>query len=496
MMLKSMAWRLALMTAPAVGVWFAAASSPAAGASPPAARGESAWGTTLQWQGAGSCAAGACHNAGGSQGGARLDVRNPRKLSEYTHWVKFDPHAKAFAILYGVRSRRIEQTLRGLSSAQEAHPERDGLCLNCHVHQNFERSQHVDDYALDDGVACESCHGAAQRWLVPHTQAGWRSLLDEQKAAYGMVPTKNLVERARVCVTCHVGSEVRDPNHGLVDVNHDLIAAGHPRMNFEYGSFLAIYPRHWSIYEEKARVPDFEARAWAIGQVVTGQQALELLGARADRFAGKTDWTDSLQASAKRLDGGQTGGWPEFSEYNCYSCHHDVTGRIVTEPKTRPGTPPWGTWYVSLLTSDALSARGTAFRAELEGLRREMNTPYPDPATVASEARRAAGELDVLLRGFQGTRFDPPEIRSLMDSLAGEARGAKALNWDRAAQLYLALAALYHAQRDLAPEQVDPRWRATLKKMVEELRFTPLRDSPYPYRPTTAFQQLLQPLGQ
>jgi hypothetical protein len=267
-------------------------------------------------------------------------------------------------------------------------------------------------------------------------------------------------------------------------------------MNFEYASFLAIYPRHWDPYEEKARVPDIEARAWAIGQVVTAQQGLELLGARASRFAGASERSESLSVAAERLRGGQTGGWPEFSEYNCYACHHDVRGRAVAEPNARPGTPPWGTWYVSLLTSDALSAKASPFRVGLESLRREMIKPYPDPATVAAEARRAAGELDGLLRGFQGSRFDPPEIRGLMASLSGEARRAKLLNWDRAAQLYLALAALYHAQRDLAPDQADPRWRRTLGAMVEELRFPPLKDSPYPYRPTTSFQRLLQPLGQ
>ncbi|HEX8202499.1 MAG TPA: multiheme c-type cytochrome [Isosphaeraceae bacterium] len=488
---RHLAWRMAL-----VSVAWCAVASPAAGSSPAAARGESAWGVTRQWQGAGSCASGACHNAGGARGAARLDVRSPTKLSEYTHWVKFDPHAKAFGILYADRSRRIEQALRGLKSVREAHPERDGLCLNCHVHQNFERSQHVGDFALDDGVSCEGCHGAAQDWLQPHTQAGWRSLSDARKAALGMVPTKDLVERARVCVTCHVGSEVPDPVHGLVDVNHDLIAAGHPRMNFEYASFLAIYPRHWDIYEEKARTPDLEARAWAIGQVVTGQQALDLLGARARRFAGTTDGPEVRRVAEARARAGQTGGWPEFSEYSCFACHHDVRGRAVAGLGGRPGTPPWGTWYFPFLESGAFPAETSLVRSDLEALRREMEKPYPDPTRVAAGARRAARNLDGLLRDLQGPRLDPGRLRGLMASLARAPEPADRSTWDHAAQLYLALAALYHAQTDLAPYQVDPRWRSTLQAMVEELRYPPRRDSPYPYRPPTSFHQVLQLLGQ
>ena len=90
--------------------------------------------------------------------------------------------------------------------------------------------------------------------------------------------------RARVCVDCHVGNRSRG-----MDMNHDLIAAGHPRLNFEFASYLASYPKHWREAHEKA-VPgpereaasaEFEAKSWAVGQVVTAGAVLDLLGARA-----------------------------------------------------------------------------------------------------------------------------------------------------------------------------------------------------------------------
>src|SRR5207253_2017930 len=96
---------------------------------------------------------------------------------------------------------------------------------------------------------------------------------------------------------CHVGGPSEDGRPPR-DVDHDLIAAGHPRLEFEFSGSLANLPAHWS---EKGRnaAPDFPARAWAIGQVASAGAALELLGDRA------------------RAAEQQSGRWPEFSEYDC-----------------------------------------------------------------------------------------------------------------------------------------------------------------------------------
>jgi hypothetical protein len=88
-----------------------------------------------------------------------------------------------------------------------------------------------------DGVGCESCHGASGRWLGPHTTLGWRDRPWPEKAALGMRNTKDLASRARLCAGCHVGDGGSDDLPAR-DVNHDLIAAGHPRLNFE----LSAYP--------------------------------------------------------------------------------------------------------------------------------------------------------------------------------------------------------------------------------------------------------------
>ena len=89
---------------------------------------------------------------------------------------------------------------------------------------------------------------------------------------------KDLGNRARACTDCHVGGD-------RAEVNHDLIAAGHPALLFENSSFLDRYRpyQHWSEAEDRRRHPAFEVETWAVGQVVSGKAAMKLLAARRGR---------------------------------------------------------------------------------------------------------------------------------------------------------------------------------------------------------------------
>src|SRR5262249_41149913 len=146
-----------------------------------------------------------------------------------------------------------------------------------------------------------------------------------------------LAARTHTCMKCHVGDSSQE-------VDHVLIAAGHPRLRFEYGAYYANYPRHWAPLGEKETDPTYEAFTWALGQVVTARSALELLIARA-----------SDEPSRVR-------NWPEFSEYDCTACHHDLkqqsgrqeyyqklADRGIIPAKIKAGQLPWGTWYYPLL---------------------------------------------------------------------------------------------------------------------------------------------------
>lgn len=400
-------------------------------------------GSKFQWQGVSSCASSACH--GGGKAGS--------KQSEYTTWITQDPHARAYQVLFNERSRRMVRELQG---PQAPAPQQNALCLSCHA-MNAPVHRRASQFTLQDGIGCESCHGPAGRWLTAHYLPEWQRQSAAEKEAWGMRPTKDLLVRAKLCVECHVGSKD-------ADINHDLIAAGHPRLNFEYGSYLAVLPKHWSERDEKARYPDLEARVWALGQVVCARSALELLASRAE-------------AEAKP--------WPEFAEYNCFACHHDLregSWRQKRVDQSALTALSWGDWYFSSLGT-ALTRRDPELDDLLGKIRAEMQKPNPERGPIAQQARDAAARLRPWVTKFDRGRYDDPGlVRQWLNASMKEAE-LTPTSWDQAAQRYLASAALYHALGDLNPTYRDSQLKAALQGMRKQLGFPREYDSPRNFEP-------------
>jgi hypothetical protein len=380
---------------------------------------------TPVWVGTGSCSATSCHK------GRRepLDLKG----SEYEFSEAYDPHTRAYQVLYDDRSKVIFKNLKDVENVKNIEapiprPITNDLCLRCHVYQGFDSKAprtRAEGFAVEDGVGCEGCHGAAEKWLVPHTQGWWKGLTENQKqVGYGLYPTKNLLARGTRCAECHVGN-------AKAEVNHDLVAAGHPRLNFEYGGQLAKLPKHWRINDDKGRNPDYEAKVWALGQVLAAKASLDLLASRADR--------------ASRAQGETP--WPEFSEYSCFSCHHPVTEsgwrQADIAPSSRPGVLPWGTWYFPMVRAIDLPDLDThSIESGFGEIRKEMTRPYPEPELVARRARAASAQLDQLTRAIHDRRISTGEARSMMRIALTDGDNGRPVDWDQAAQKYLAIVAL------------------------------------------------------
>ncbi len=368
----------ALVMASALAGWGAdrprAELAPALPAQLPAAKPEGV--------GLAACSGRACHGGLGPR-----DVRG----NEYTIWVTQDPHVKAYPALFSEASRRMLVHLGRARSAAEARPQSEVLCLNCHG----------QPAAPDRSFGCENCHGPAKVWLRPHAdRERWDRLSVEEKKRFGMWPLAGLAERARVCAGCHVGAPGRE-------VNHDLIAAGHPRLNFEFETYLANLPRHW--HTNRAEIP---AARWTVGQAVSAEAALALLAHRAD--------------PRNRLP------WPEFAEYDCSACHHALR---PDSPRQRsggagrvPGLLPWADWYYVMprrLGVDGLDR-------DLNVLAGEMAKPLPPRMEIMGQADKAAGRLRAWLRRGPAPVSLPAKPR--------------VKNWDTAAQWTLGLMADYHGR--------------------------------------------------
>jgi hypothetical protein len=359
------------------------------------------------------------------------------------------------------RSQVIERNLRQLKSVKEAHAEKDQLCLRCHA-MNADNEPQRDLFVRDFGVGCESCHGPAEKWLGLHYARDWSAKSVSEKEALGFQPLKPLGKRAQLCVSCHIGDADKD-------VNHDLIAAGHPRLNFEFGAFHAIMPKHWREEGENAQ-PDFEARAWAVGQVVSAGAALALLDHRAK--------TATLP-------------WPEFAEYECFACHHDLREPSWRQQpghyaKRTPGAFPWGTWYYPMLPQ---ALPGPADKAEealasiLGELSKEMQKPFPNRKSIADQAHRASTALAQDLGNIENVHYDSTTLARKFDAIRRDDPKTAAANWDGAAQVYLALAALYNALGDMDPGHRDEALRDSLKERARRLEFPKAYDSPRGFEP-------------
>jgi Cytochrome c554 and c-prime len=448
-----------------------------------------------EFRGSGSCAATACHGSI-----SRTDpALSPRvRRNEHTTWIGDDAHALAYQTLFDARSKAIvKQLTPDGRTHQPAHE--DERCLACHTTPRPTATLKVTSWMDPDGVGCEACHGASGGWLGPHTTDWWADLSAHDKAGRGMTNTKDLVSRARTCAGCHVGEYSPD---GLVrDVNHDLIAAGHPRLVFELAAFLDNMPPHWAEKGVNAgplrpnqRAADLPARAWATGRLVTLRASLELLERRAASAQPMRDGTQRRplgeEALPEPLEPSHatrpTAPWPEFSEHGCFSCHHDLRD----EPWRRgprengAGSPRWGSWILPH-TGDLLAhlvpedvARSSS--RSLGPLSTTMARFTADPATVRNEAHEVMASLDRSLESLAARRLDADDVRRLITDLDRPETWDRASSWDEATQLYLALVALRQSWVALDPrgKTDQDRLEAHLKSVRSKLMFPTGFDSP------------------
>jgi len=319
------------------------------------------------------------------------------------------------------------------------------------------------------GISCESCHGGARQWIALHYQ---RDITREQLTHLGMIDTKNLLVRARQCAACHVGSADQD-------MNHDMIAAGHPPLRFELASYEALLPRkHWDDQPQRIANPNYEVQLWAAGRVAAAQAALELLKGRALRAAN--------QESGARSQESVIAPWPEFAESNCFACHQplrSMAGQLAPAAERRVDMPAWQSWNIALATAVVGGGQPLAenelppesLPAALDRLRATMQRSFePPPAEIAGLAAAARAALqqavsiapDGQILDRQGRPFDTRAVLASLSAAAG--------SWDEACQQVAALVAVERAMRDAGQELGDgpaAELHQRIRRAAHSLRF-------------------------
>jgi hypothetical protein len=202
-----------------------------------------------------------------------------------------------------------------------------------------------------------------------------RAQLTAQHRLQDLRPLDN---RAAVCMKCHIGPQVigeppvepkfdddkfpdrvppRRPREDVIfDVNHDLIAAGHPRLTFEFNAYLTNLPKHWdeaAIAKKQGQSvdPSFHFESWREGQVQKVKQVAKLRDTRPAR------------------------PWREFANHDCRACHHPIgEPNIVWNART-----PWDLEELSSLIPDATGQRQAARLQTLFHRSKRTSDSLPTP---------------------------------------------------------------------------------------------------------------------
>jgi hypothetical protein len=184
-----------------------------------------------QFVGSQGCKSSSCHGGAGP------------KRSQYFTWSQKDFHTKAFAVLLNSRSERIAESL-GITAAQSS-----ARCTVCHSpFQSVTPGRLAASAKPDEGVSCESCHGAAGGWLRGHTRKDWTY---NTRVGAGMRDLRSIYVRATACAACHQ------------NLAPELLKAGHPDLFFELDSQSVAQPKHWQDDDSWSGL-----REWLTGQAV------------------------------------------------------------------------------------------------------------------------------------------------------------------------------------------------------------------------------------
>jgi hypothetical protein len=377
-----------------------------------------------KYMGTGSCSSSNCHGSVHPVKG--LDILG----NEYYTWAKHDKHSRAYTNLQKPEGKRMA-SLMGLGD-----PTKEPLCLKCHSTYVPDTTLRGEKFDLEDGVSCESCHGAAERWLESHAILG---TTHQQNLEKGLADTVSLPKRATLCVSCHFGDSDRS-------VTHDLYGAGHPRLTFELDTYAALEPKHWLVDQDytSRKASYIPLAAWFAGQTRLAQGVLERL------------------ASPEQS---KNGTFPELSLFDCYSCHHSLS-EDQWKHRTYDGKP--GRLHLNiaplLMLQAALGGIDPRIAEEMAPLVTALHQDYQKTGAVDSIAQLRALTSERIERLSSELQVTPSLCDSVFRSLALFGAQVNSPKFEVAEQIAMGLQASLASSPQLAK-----RHGAALQKIFATL---------------------------
>jgi hypothetical protein len=354
--------------------------------------------------GVASCATSVCH------GKVSPDPDAQVWLNEYRVWMRQDYHSRAYRTLQTTQSKAIARKM-GLPSAHTAK-----ICLDCHA-DNVPAEARGRRFQISDGVGCEACHGGAGRWLESHAE---ETTSHADNLAKGMYPTEQPLDRARLCLSCHLGTKNKL-------ATHEIMGAGHPRLSFELETFTVNQPAHYQVDADYGqRKPAIASvNMWLAGLAVTGMQSLELL---------QEEWY-----SRETLV-------PELAFYQCHACHHPMDD-LRWAPEGGSEALPTGSVRLNDASLLVLAAvlevtSPDAARNLTQGIHSLHQASLKDRTAVMQQAKKLHSSLEPVARSLSSASYSPTDMRALRKGLLAQAAGGKFRHFTGAEQIFMAVETL------------------------------------------------------
>lgn len=359
--------------------------------------------------GVASCAGSSCH-------GALEPWDNSTVLqNEYIIWEEEDPHSGAYATLLTDESQRIARNL-GLGRAEE-----EDLCLDCHA-DNVPEERRAKGFQISDGVGCEACHGGAVNWLGRHISGE----ADHQaNLRAGLYPSEDPVARAKLCLSCHFGTEDRF-------LTHRIMGAGHPRLAFELDTYTWTQPAHVVVDDDyrqrKGNIPSIQV--WAVGQAVAVDSLL-----------------DAMLDPERNTDG----IFPELVFFDCHACHHPMSN-VRWAPRDSHGIGPGipRIYDANLIMMRVLMRRvDPALANDLEAKSRQLHQASLQgyDAVIAAAADLKAATEGTIER-LAAHAFTAADMSAVLGGIMEEGLAGEYVDYAAAEQATMAASAILQAMVD------------------------------------------------
>lgn len=380
--------------------------------------------------GAASCASSTCH------GSTTVYKDSHVMQNEFSVWQESDKHARAYAVLGEPESRLIAAKL-GIGDPQKA-----SMCLDCHA-DNVPVALRGEKFQIEDGVACEACHGGSEKWISSHTN---KENAHGKSLELGLYPTEEPLARAKLCLSCHMGTADRV-------ITHRIMGAGHPRLSFELDTFTWLNPHYTIDADYIERKGEFNgARDWALGQGVAASNLLDQL-------------TDSKVA--------WDGIFPELVLFDCHACHKPMGGKSWA---ARSGTG-LGPGVVRLNDANLVvyrhvlnivdPASGARLREQTRAL--HQATTKSREATF-SAARALKSTIDTSLPKVAAYPFEGNALGKVLGSLLRDAEAGEFRDYSAAEQAALAAQSVVAGFE--ASKAIDETRAVSLNKLVDNINTT------------------------